>query len=206
MELSPEEENQLVEKAKLDPEAFADIFDLYYVKIFNYCIRRVQNKTLAEDLTSEIFFKALKNLSKFKWQSVPFGAWLFRIASNEVITYYRKGHENVASLDQMQQETGFDVEGVGDAATDIKSEEVEQEQFALFHEVSSCLISLPEHYREVISLRYFEKLSILEISEILEKPEGTVKSLLSRGVEMLRKQMSIKQPVLAPNVVISVRK
>jgi len=195
-----EEERQIVKQAQADPEAFGRIFDSYYSKIFNYCLRRTQNTQVAEDLTGEIFFKALNSLKKFRWQNVPFGAWLFKIAANEVINYYRKGLQKTVSLDQMQDESGFDASGYGDAATELLDREQQTESFAAFAAIREKIKQLPEHYREALSLRYFEKFSITDIAQILDKPEGTIKSLLSRGIDLLQAEFAA-QPLAATAVV-----
>ena len=190
--MTTEEEKELINKAQKDPEAFGIIFDNYYTPIFNYCLRRVSHKTSAEDLTSEIFFKALNALPKFRWQNVPFSAWLYRIASNEVISFYRKNSQTVSSLEDMQEKFGFDLAGEGNSATNLLEGELTKEQQDQFLLVKQCLERLPEHYKEVLSLRYFEKLSIIEVAQILDKPEGTIKSLLSRGADLLREQFNLQ--------------
>lgn len=176
-----EEEHQIIQQAQTDPEAFGRIFDSYYLKIFNYCLRRTQHRQVAEDLTAEIFFKALNSLKKFRWQNMPFGAWLFKIAHNEVVNYFRKGARKATSLDQMRENYGFDVPGTEDSSTALLDQELQGERFQAFRQLGNLLQTLPEHYSEALSLRYFEKLSIAEIAHILDKPEGTIKSLLSRG-------------------------
>jgi RNA polymerase sigma-70 factor (ECF subfamily) len=189
-----EEEKQLVKDSQNDPESFGLIFDHYYPKILNFFFRRTSNIQISEDLTSEVFFKALRGLQKFKWQSVPFSAWLFRIANNELIDYYRKGLQKTASLNELQDEHDFDVSGNDDASTETIMLEAQKENFSQFQIVKECLGKLPEHYREVLSLKYFEKLSTLEIAHILNKPEGTIKSLVSRGTDLLRDQYNNYQP------------
>lgn len=198
-----EQEQQIIQQAQTNPEAFGRVFDNYYPKIFNYCLRRVQNKQVAEDLTSEIFFKALNNLKKFHWQNVSFGAWLFKIAANEVINYYRRGLHKTVSLDVLQEDFGFDAGSQGDSATELLEQELQAEQFKLYSLVLEKIKLLPEHYREALSLRYFEKLSILDISSILEKPEGTIKSLLSRGIDLLQADFEPMQPINSESVVIN---
>ncbi len=192
------EEQQLIKQAQNEPEAFGQIFDIYYAKIFNYSLRRVQNRQMAEDLTSEIFFKALAGLKKFRWQSAPFGAWLFKIAHNEVISYYRKGLQKTVSLDQIQAEGDFDFGNSDTAASALVNKESQSEQLQIFNAIKDKLNTLPDKYKEVLSLRYFEKLSILDIATVLEKPEGTIKSLLSRGIDLLRGQITNANPILQP--------
>ncbi|MFC2073090.1 RNA polymerase sigma factor [Chloroflexota bacterium] len=84
-----EQEKKLVEKAKGDANAFGSLYDLYYSNIFGYVLRRTANIQVTEDITSEVFFKALKNIAKFNWRGVPFSAYLYRIATNEIASYFR---------------------------------------------------------------------------------------------------------------------
>lgn len=98
----------LIEEAKTDPAAFSALFDLYYDVILRYVVRRTADVAVAEDLTADVFMKALQALPNFKWQGVPVSAWLYRIALNELRMYYRRGKSNVASLDLLMDE-GFEI-------------------------------------------------------------------------------------------------
>ena len=84
------EKKELIERAKRDPEAFGKIYDENYPKIFGYILKRVANLDIAQDITSETFLKALRNLWKFHWQNISISAWLYRIANNEIANYFRK--------------------------------------------------------------------------------------------------------------------
>lgn len=77
-----EEEKELVEKAKKDPEAFGKIYDENYQKIFGYILKRATNLDIAKDLTFETFLKALKNIWKFRWQNISISDWLYKIGKN----------------------------------------------------------------------------------------------------------------------------
>ena len=76
------EERRLIEAAQSDPERFADVYENYFELVYAYVARRARNRDEAEDLTGEVFRKALASLPRFKWRGAPFAAWLFRIASN----------------------------------------------------------------------------------------------------------------------------
>lgn len=88
MDLS--EEKEFVERARRDPDAFGKLYEQYYSQIFSYVLKRVANIEIAQDITSEIFFKALKNVGQFRWQDISFSFWLYRIATNEITDYFRK--------------------------------------------------------------------------------------------------------------------
>src|SRR4029078_11095457 len=86
-----EEERELVEQAKNDPAAFEELYSRYYGRIFAFSYRRVQARELAEDITSDVFMRALGGLQKFTWQGVSFSAWLYRIANNRITDQFRRG-------------------------------------------------------------------------------------------------------------------
>ena len=96
IEMNLEQEKDLIERAKYSSEAFGELYDMYYDRIFGYALRRSADIDSAKDITSEVFFKALKNIGKFKWQGVPFSHWLYRIANREIIDHYsiRKRESN----------------------------------------------------------------------------------------------------------------
>src|ERR1700704_4260107 len=77
-------ERRLIEAARSDPARFADVYENYFALVYAYVARRVRNRDEAEDLTAEVFRKALASLPRFKWRGAPFAAWLFRIASNMI--------------------------------------------------------------------------------------------------------------------------
>jgi RNA polymerase sigma-70 factor (ECF subfamily) len=162
------------------------LFELYYRPIFNYTLKRVSNIEIAQDITSEVFYKAVKNLWKFTWQNISFSAWLYRIANNQIIDWYRT--KKLASLDRLQLESGFDPADSRRFDKEFIAAEQEKLELQIDYTTWHRYISeLPMHYQEVIVLKYFEKKKLVEIGEILHKKEGTVKSLLSRGLEKLRK-------------------
>lgn len=195
-----EEEKQLVARAKYDRETFGRLFDFYYPKILNYLIRRTGDVELARDLSSETFFRALDKFWQFKWRSIPFSAWIFKIATNELNGYYRKSVKtNTLSLDFLQENSGFEITDNFDLLAELSAAEEELARHNLFLSVRKELVKLPLKYQEVISLKYFENKKIKEISQILGKKEGTIKSLLSRGLKSLSINM---QPITEDSVIL----
>ena len=168
----------LVESAQKDLRKFADLYDKYFCLVYAYTARRVTDRATAEDLTSEVFQKALEYLPRFVWRGVPFGAWLIRIATNIVVDRSRQAAR--------EQDLG-DPEN----ATEISYfsfEEVEERE-SLFRSVDR----LPEDQRRVIVLRFAEEKSIREISEELGRSEGAVKQLQFRGLQTLRAELQAKR-------------
>ena len=182
-----DQEKKLVKNAQKDPEAFGIIFDNYYDRIFGYVLRRVANPDIAKDIISEVFFKAFTNLWKFRWRNISISAWLYKIATNEVNYFFRKKKYKTVSLDRLMEENGL--EPVSPEATieeELINVEITLKKHQDYLEVQKRIAEMPVKYQEVISLRIFESKSIKEISEILNKKEGTIKSILSRGTHNLK--------------------
>lgn len=176
-----ESEKELVKRARKDPNAFSELYELNYKKIFNYILRRTTNIEIAQDITSETFVKALENIGGFKWKNIRFSSWLYRIASNEIANYFRKNKYKAVSFEKIAPLPSSSnlMEEIIEAEENIQKQKD-------FLEISRSISKLPPIYQEVISFRFFEKKKISEISEILGKHEGTVKSLLHRGLEKLK--------------------
>jgi RNA polymerase sigma-70 factor, ECF subfamily len=179
-------EETLVEQAKSDMQAFGILYDAYYGKIFSYTLRRVADVPLAQDITSEVFLKALRGIARFKWQNLHFSAWLYRIAGNEIADTYRSSHREMVLSGELACSLGDMTGCAEEEVARLESELREEADLLSLHQAVSAL---PANYQEVISLRYFEKKHFKEIGEILGKKEETVKTLLYRGLDKLRKQM-----------------
>jgi len=165
------EDRLLVEAAQKDLHKFADLYEKYFCLVYAYIARRVGDRSTAEDLTSEVFQKALEYLPKYVWRGIPFGAWLLRIASNII-------------ADRTRQAAREEELGDHEAATEIShfSFEEDQERALLFRLVDQ----LPEDQRRVIALRFAEEKSVREIAKELGRSEGAVKQLQFRGLQTLR--------------------
>lgn len=170
----------MVERAKHDGKAFCELYRHYYRPIFRYVLRRTGNLQTAEDVTADTFLRSLENIGKFQWRGVPFGAWLYRIASREIASSFRRDHRNrTPSLKLSYRDSDDDPSELSRAQDEFRK----YEEFLALHD---CILRLPLIYQEVITLRYFEQLSMSEIGQIVGKPDGTVKSLLHRGLKRLR--------------------
>jgi RNA polymerase sigma-70 factor (ECF subfamily) len=175
IEMNLELEKDLIERAKYSSEAFGELYDMYYDRIFGYALKRSADIDSAKDITSEVFFKALKNIGKFRWQGVPFSHWLYRIANREIINHHNS----------RRREANFETEYKSDMTESQHTIKTYDEYLDLHRYLSK----LSSKHQEVLALRYFEDLSMTEISQILQKPEGTVKSMLHRAIDNLRKMM-----------------
>jgi len=112
------EEKELIKLAKKEPEVLAKVYGHYYPKIFGYVLKRTANLEIAQDITSETFFKALKKLWQFRWRNISFSSWLYKIATNEINKYFRRGKYKSASIDELQ-ELGFEPGSLHNPETEI---------------------------------------------------------------------------------------
>ena len=177
------EQKEVIERARKDPNVFGELYDEYYSPIFGYVLKRVANIEVAQDITSEVFFKALRNLWRFRWQNISFSFWLYRIATNQITDYFRKDKHRMFSLEEISYAITASNPSAEAEVLEAEEELKRYEDFLILHE-SVC--KLPVKYQEAITLRYFESKPIKEIAEILGRREGTIKSWLRRGLERLR--------------------
>ena len=177
---------ELITKAKSDPQAFGEAFDLYYPKILHYVVYRTGNIRNAQDITSETFFKAYMNIIKYDPTRGSFSSWLYRITSNEVVNFYRKNGQRVYSLEQLREDSGFDPKDKQDLEEELIQAEEKLGKHKDFLAIVRNVNRLDTKYQEVIVLQYFEQKKLTEICEITGKKLGTVKSLASRAVAKLK--------------------
>jgi RNA polymerase sigma-70 factor (ECF subfamily) len=176
-------EKCLVLRAKTDAGAFGELYDEYYGKIYSYILKRTANVAIAQDITSEVFLKALDNIKRFEWRGIHFSAWLYRIADNEINNSYMHNSRLIRLKEELEETARLLNISLEQEIEQAESHLSKQSQFLALHK---CITQLPVKYQEVLTLKYFEKKKIREISLILGKSEGTVKSLLHRGVKKLK--------------------
>lgn len=181
-----DEEQLLLERIRSDPKQFGILFDHFYKPIFGYVYRRTTDYDIARDITAETFLKAFLKIKDFQWKGIPISAWLYKIATNEVNYFFRKQRYTPITFQSILDHDllNFNHNGLWEGEKTQLEEELRQHNDFIL--VQQKLKLLNNKYQEVIALRYFEGKDIKEISEILDKPEGTIKSLLSRGLEKLR--------------------
>ena len=164
----------LVERSRSDPEAFGLLYDRYCDQIFRFVQRRLFDRDTAEDVTAEVFVKALKAIDTYRPQTAPFGAWLHRIAANAVIDHLRARRPTV-SLD-------FAAEQV-DRAGPVDEQAINRLEAA---RVWAAIEQLTDAQRAAVTLRLGHDLPIAAIAERLDRSEGAVKLLLNRGLAAVR--------------------
>ena len=168
---SDADERLLVEAAQADPARFAELYELHFERVYAFIAGRVRHRQEAEDLTSQVFQRALENLRRFEWRGAPFAAWLLRIAANAMTDRW----QSVArQQDDPPPETPDQA-----AAEDI-------ERRALLFELVEALA--PDQQRVIVA-RFVEEKSIRDIAQELGRTEGAVKQLQLRALTNLRARM-----------------
>jgi len=169
-----DDDQTLVSAAQRDTEAAGRLYDKYYREVFGYLYHCTLDRTATEDLTSNVFLAAFRHLGRYRWRQVPFRAWLYRIATNEVRMYCRR-RKGVRTADRQAQPEG--------SAPSADEGLAAVEEYRLLHQ---ALQELRFKYRTVIVLRYFEDKTIARIAEITGAREGTIKCQLHRGLAQLQ--------------------
>lgn len=170
------DEEQLVEQAKTDPEAFGKLYELYVDKIYSYIYYRIGNHQEAEDLTAKVFFRALNHIANYKNKGSPFAAWLYRIAHNLVANWHRD-HKR-------RQEVGLD-------QVTLKRDKQESPQQAAERRNGQDILleaiqKLPPERQELLTLKFTERMSNAEIGRVMGRSEGAIKSLYHRTLVSLK--------------------
>jgi len=171
----PSSELELTQRAVSgDPDAFAALYDFYVEQIYRFVSFRVGDAQTAEDLTSQVFLKAWDNLSSYQIRGLLFRAWLFRIARNSVIDYYRTYKETTPLEPSALTKP--------DPAAEV-ADQVEQQLQA--EELRMALQQLTEDQRQVLTLRFIEGLSTEEVANVMGKRQGAIRALQMRGLQAL---------------------
>lgn len=180
-----QQEYKWILESQKDTEAFQNLFNKYYNTIFNYILRRTCNNSAAKDITANTFMKALDNIKKFQWKGVPFSAWLYRIATNEVNQYHRKTKRTVT----LPPEDIANFKGDSSSDSELMAAEEAVAKSQQFQKVRAAIVLLRLKYQTVITLKYFENFTIKEIADILNLPENTVKTQIRRGLKQLKERL-----------------
>lgn len=173
-------ERQLIKKAQENVAAFEELYKYYLPKIYGFLLNRTRQKELAEDLTSEVFAKALAGLAKYDDRGIAFSAWLFRIARNTLIDHSRKKKEIITdTIESYEPAPDHSSHGV---ATDLEMDEKKML-------IRKTIVNLPEKYQTVLSLKFFEEMSNDEIAEIVGCGKGAVAVRIHRALRLMQKHL-----------------
>ena len=164
----------LLAKAKKGEQvAFGEIYNLYFKKIYQFIFYRVSHKEIAEDLAEEVFLKAFTKLSSVN-DSKAFLGWMYQIARNQVIDYYRE-KKTIIALDEVENTLEYETNVI-----DVVN--LQQEQIVLL----KLIKELPSDQQLVLKLKFFEDLTNTEIAEALNKSEGAIRVIQHRGITKLQ--------------------
>jgi RNA polymerase sigma-70 factor (ECF subfamily) len=169
-----------IRAAQGNPALFRPLYERYYESVFRQIYRRTTDMELSGDLSSQVFLKALQKINTYTFQGVPFSAWLFRIAANEVSQHFRQQQSNrVVSVNDLQ---------LHDLIDEIGSDPEEME--ALRRKMLGALDNLKEDDMQLIEMRFFEQRSFKEIAEIQGITENNAKVKVHRILERLKRRLS----------------
>jgi len=168
-------EEDLIKKAKnRDPEAFGSLYNQYQPAIYRFILLKISEKASTEDITHQVFLNAWQNIGNYQSQGFPFSSWLYRIAHNAVIDYYRtqKKHLNLETIEET-------------AVSDNLEEKID-EKFEL-KLVKEAIKELSDEQQSIIIMKFVEELTNKEIAVALGKSEGAIKTAQHRSLENIKK-------------------
>ncbi len=168
-------DQKLVEDAKANPDKFVALYDKYFDQIYRYVARRVNDQESAQDLVSQTFMDAFEHLKDYEWRGFPFSSWLYKIAHNNVLKWYR-----------LQGKVTVDLEAIPEIkdSFDQKEEAIRNEETG---EIRKAMAQLDPEEQEIIRLKYFEDVSNIEIAEIIGLSANNI------GVRIYRTLKKLKQ-------------
>jgi len=170
------EEKSLIENSQLDPQAFKPLYEKYFKRIFLFILHRVGEKSIAGDLASQVFLKAMMNIHRFTFRGIPFSAWLFRIALNECNDYFRKSkrHRIVTMEEQMVAHLHEEL------TADTKLDDLKEQLPVILQQLSADDL-------HIIELRFFERRPFREVADIIGITETYAKVKVYRILEKMKK-------------------
>lgn len=164
----------LIDKAKTgDETAFTELYSAFFEKIYRFIYFRISHRESAEDLTEDVFIKVFENISKLE-NSEVFEGWVYQIARNKIIDYYRSKKITV-NLDEIENTAQYE-----DTIIDTLSSDGDQKLLL------TAMKELPADYQTILKLRFFENHSPATIAEMLGKNEGTIRVLQHRATTRLK--------------------
>lgn len=178
--LPPADDEALSLATQGDKIAFGELYDKYATRIYNYVYYRTGSTQDAEDITSRVFFRAMRHITNYTDRGVPFSAWLYRIAHNLVANWHRDSSRH----QEVELEDGYRA-SKGEEHPEIALLESE-EQNALMR----LIRNLPEERQQLLILKFVEHMSNAEIGEIMDRTEGAIKSLYHRTLLSLREEIT----------------
>jgi len=169
-------ENLVIQAVNGDGDAFGELYIIHVEKIYRYVFYQVKSKTVAEDITEEVFLKAWRAISSCRGKEKSFSSWLYRIAHNQIIDEFRRRKRHPSLLIET-------VESITDTTNGV-------EKYLEQQELLGVIDYLPSNQRQVIILKFIEGLDNREIANIMGKSEGAIRIMQMRALVTLKKQLS----------------
>lgn len=174
---------ELIGRALADPMAMGELYRIYYDRLFNYAMRRLARMAEAEDATATTFLKMVANLHRYRWTGRPFSSWLFSILVNEIADCTRRwSRVRVISIDGDETGEAQLIDFLADPGLSQSERLIRLERFEALHD---AIDGLPLKYQDVVTLRYFEDLSLKEIAHVTRSNVGLVKWRLHQALRKL---------------------
>jgi len=183
----------LVEVARRDADGFAELYRRHVDRVYGFALRRSGSVALAEDVTSATFEKALRALDRFSWRGGGFGAWLLRIAANELAEHYRRDageRRRVVATAAEQRTAAREAEADPAGHEDLVDGEVHRWELA---ELRDALGTLNPRYQQAISLRYLGGLTPTKAAEAMGCSKPVLAVTLHRALRSLRRAMGVSE-------------
>ena len=164
-----------IKKAKKGHKgSFGQLYDHYLPQIYRFILLKVNSKSEAEDLTHEVFLSAWQNIHNYRYEGFPFSSWLYQIAKNAVIDFYRTSKKNIR------------IENVGENILEAKADSEGLNNILEIEKIKKCIFLLKPDYQDVLIMRFIEDLSPEEIASSLNKSEGAVRLIQHRAIKELK--------------------
>lgn len=173
------EESRLIQRAQRgEAEAFGQLYRVHVQAIYRYLVHRVSDVQIAEDLTGDVFTRALKDLARYVDQGKPFVAWLYRIAHARVVDHYRR-------MDRRPQETNVEVEPLT-ISHDMDEPMIRRQAARVLRQAIS---ELTDDQQQVVTLRFIEGYSINDVALVMQKKPNAIKALQHRALRTLASKL-----------------
>lgn len=172
----------LVERARSDPEAFAELYRRYVPRVYAFAYRRTNAPDVAEDITSAAFERAWRNLDTFSWRSGGFGPWLFRIVANELVDHYRRAGRAAGDRARGAAHALHGGDPV-DPADEVVGRDAAERLLAAMNDLSP-------RYQRALSLRYLSGLTAEEAAVAMGTSRATMAVIVFRATRALRRAMA----------------
>lgn len=171
--------------------AFSSLFRRHYDEIFRYCARRLPDRSTAEDITSQVFLKMVKNFDSFTGDESGFRCWLFRIACNEINSFYRKSARHNKAIEKLRQQP---------QQQEQLSDDLDHENQDKIDFLKAAIETLKPDHQDIVALRFFQGLNSEQIGDVMHMNPATVRSQLSRSLKKLKKQYRLHRQQTAEEI------